>query len=358
MRRAYLLALGFTVFATLASLLLEPHWKPIHLLLPFYPAVMLSAWFGGLGPGLATTFLASLVINYYWLPPINSLGISDSGDWVGLILFLAVGLLISSLSDRLLRAQRRAEATAAELRRQIDERARAEAATAKLAALADELRASAERYRLQFERNLAGVFRANRDGSLVEVSDALARLLGYRSRAELHGRSARDFFAAPAGWDDIVASLAPGVVISNNELAWRRSDGTPVAVLVTAREVDGFVEGLTVDITDRKRAEEAELQAARLRAVADLAAAAAHEINNPLTVIVANLSVPRPEGELAQRLDGALEAARRIQEIVDRMARIEQIHMAEQTSPYLPSMLDIRKSSPGIPGPRTPGDRG
>lgn len=343
--RRYALAAGFAALATVASGLLEPHWKPIHLLLPFYPAVMLSAWFGGLGPGLLNTFVSSLIINYYWLPPINSLSISESGDWVGMLLFLCVGLLISSVSDRLLRAQRRAEAGAAELGRQIDERLRAEAAAAKLAKLADELRTSAERYRLQFERNLAGVFRAHRDGRLVEASDALARLLGERTREELLARSARDFFARPGGWEDLVAPLAPGVVIENHEVAWRRSDGVPLSVLLNVREAEGLFEALAVDITDRKRAEEAERQAVRLRAIADLAAAAAHEINNPLTVIVAHLSVLRAEGALAERAERALEAAWRIQEIVDRMTRIERVHMAEPTSPHVPSMLDIRKSS-------------
>src|SRR5260370_39522879 len=111
-----------------------------------------------------------------------------------MVLFLGVGLLISSLSDRLLRAQRRAEATAAELRRQVDERARAEAAAAKLAKLADELRTSAERYRLQFERNLAGVFRAHRDGRLVEGSDALGDLPGVHTRGDLRASAARAVF--------------------------------------------------------------------------------------------------------------------------------------------------------------------
>jgi signal transduction histidine kinase len=134
-------------------------------------------------------------------------------------------------------------------------------------------------------------------------------------------------------------------VVSNQELAWRRGDGTPVTVLLTARDADGLVEALATDISDRKRAEEAERQAVRLRAVADLAAAAAHEINNPLTVIVTNLSMLPQEGARAQRVERALEAARRIQEIVDRMTRIERVRLVDRTSPNLPSMLDIRKSS-------------
>src|SRR6058998_1308008 len=63
----YGLAAVLTALAILASLLLAPHWNPRHLLLPFYPAVMLSAWFGGFGPGLLTTLLSALAMDYFWL---------------------------------------------------------------------------------------------------------------------------------------------------------------------------------------------------------------------------------------------------------------------------------------------------
>lgn len=343
--RRYVLAVGLAALATAASLLLAPRWQPLHLLLPFYPAVMVSAWLGGFGPGLTTTVVSALIINYFWLPPNFSFGISETGDWIGFILFLGVGLLISSLSQRLLSAQRRAEATAAELQHEIDERRRAEEAAAKLTKVADELRSAAERYRVQFERNLAGVFRVRRDGRLLECSDTLTRLLGYGSSAEVLDRSMKELFASPADWAALVASLAPGVVVSNHEMRLRRRDGTPLTVLVTVREAeDGALEGLAIDITDRKRAEEAEHQAARLRAVADLAAAAAHEINNPLTIILTDLSQLK-KTELAARIERTLEAARRIQDIVERMAHIERVETVDPASPHLPPMLDIRKSS-------------
>src|SRR5256712_1803798 len=181
----YGLAAVLTALAILASLLLAPHWNPRHLLLPFYPAVMLSAWFGGFGPGLLTTLLSALAMDYFWLPPTFAFGMREPGDLIGFVLFLGVGLLISVLDARLLRAQRHAEAAAAELRREVDERRKAEEAAAKLAKLAEELESSMERYRHHFKRHLAGVFRAQRDGRIVECSDAFARLLGAGSSAEV-----------------------------------------------------------------------------------------------------------------------------------------------------------------------------
>ncbi len=341
----YSLAVVLTALALLASLLLAPHWNPRHLLLPFYPAVMLSAWFGGFGAGLLTTLLSALAIDYFWLPPAPGFGIQEPGDLMGYILFLIVGLLVSVLNARLLREQSRAEAVVAELRHEADERRKAEDAAAKLTRLTDELRTSVERYRHHFERNLAGVFRAARDGRIVEFSEAFVRLVGAGSAGEIRALSVRDLFVDPAGWSELVVALAPGVVVSNQELQWRRRDGTPLTVLANLRETDGLVECLAIDITDRTRAEEAERKAMRLRATADLAAAAAHEINNPLTTVLANLALLKLEGEAATKVERALEAGRRIQEIVERMTRIERVEMAPRPSPHLSPMLDIRKSS-------------
>jgi PAS domain S-box-containing protein len=343
--RRYGLAVALAGLALVASLLLAPHWPSRHLLLPFYPAVMVSAWFGGFGPGLLTTLLSALAMDYFWLPPTPSFGMQEAGDVIGFVLFLAVGLLVSVLNARLLRARRVAEAGADLLRREENERRRAQETAAKLAKLSEELKTSVARYRQHFERNLAGVFRAERDGRMVECSDAFVRLLGAGSAGEVLALGAKELFFEPTGWSELVASLAPGVVISNQELKWQRRDGTPLAVLVSVRDSEGLVECLAIDITDRKRAEEAERQTMRLRAIADLAAAAAHEINNPLTIVLANLTLLRLDGEPAQRVEKAVEAARRIQDILNRMTRIERVEMAAQMSPHLPPMLDIRKSS-------------
>jgi len=321
--KRYGLAAVLTALAILASLLLAPHWTPRHLLLPFYPAVMLSAWFGGFGPGLLTTLLSALAMDYFWLPPTFAFGMQEPGDLIGFVLFLGVGLLVSALNARLLRAQRHAEAAVAELRREVDERRKAEEAAAKLAKLAEELESSVERYRHHFKRHLAGVFRARRDGRIVECSDAFARLLGAGSSAEVLALNAKELFLDPAGWRELVAVLAPGVVISNQELTWQRSDRMPLSVLVNARAAEGLVECLAIDITDRERAEEAERQTTRLRTIADLAAAAAHEINGPLTTVLTNLALLRLDGEPAARVDKALEAARRIQDTLHRMTRTD-----------------------------------
>ena len=64
---------GSTVLSVSVALLIA-HWPALHL--EFAPvslllcAVMLSAWFGGVGPGVVATILSAAVFYYGFLPPV------------------------------------------------------------------------------------------------------------------------------------------------------------------------------------------------------------------------------------------------------------------------------------------------
>jgi two-component system sensor kinase FixL len=75
---------------------------------------MLAAWYGGLGPGLLTTSL-STVVAMYWLLPPSGIAVSGPADQLSLATFVAIGVFISWLNHRLhvmQQAQRSAIATA------------------------------------------------------------------------------------------------------------------------------------------------------------------------------------------------------------------------------------------------------
>ena len=63
----------------------------------FLCAVILSAWFGGVGPGLLATALSALAFNYYFLPPIYSLG-SKPEEIPRLFIFTVSALFVGLLS--------------------------------------------------------------------------------------------------------------------------------------------------------------------------------------------------------------------------------------------------------------------
>ena len=240
----YGLAVFLAGLAVLASLQLATQSSARHLLWPCYPAVMLSAWFGGFGPGLVTTLLSALALTYVDRT-IHSPMIQGPLDLMGLVLFLSVGVLLSTLNAQLLDARRRAEAVTRELRRETDERKTVEAVAAKLVTIVDELQTSVDRYREQMG-NLAGVFRARRDGRIVECNDFFVRLLGASSPQQILALNVRDLLPDPAHWHEVARALTPGVVIENQELRWRRDNGAPLVFRASLRQADGFVEGVAV----------------------------------------------------------------------------------------------------------------
>lgn len=63
----------------------------------FYAAVMVSAWYGGLGPGLIATVLAILASDYYFAPQGDAMTVGGA-NLVRVLMFLFAALLISLLN--------------------------------------------------------------------------------------------------------------------------------------------------------------------------------------------------------------------------------------------------------------------
>ena len=72
--------------------LIQPRSSPL-----FIAAIMVSAWYGGLGPGLLATLLATLSLEYFFMPPIHMLSLSWS-HIMQTTVFVLVALLISWLN--------------------------------------------------------------------------------------------------------------------------------------------------------------------------------------------------------------------------------------------------------------------
>ena len=123
----------------------------------------------------------------------------------------------------------------------------------------ERLRENEERYRLLFERNLAGVFRSTLDGRILEVNDSLARIFGYE-REELLNQTSYSLYFNRDDRQRVMARLSEQRSLSNIEVRMRRRDGSPVWVLENMTLLDsaegGIIEGTIIDITERKAAQE------------------------------------------------------------------------------------------------------
>ncbi len=214
-----------------------------------------------------------------------------------------------------------------------------------------QLRAAEARYRELFERSLAGIFITALDGTITECNAAFAAILGYRSREELVGQRISDLLAEAAEWPRLVTGLRIVDTATNLELRLRRRDGIAIWTLANASRVgeghDARIEGQILDVTEHRRAEQANRAREALSAVVALARATAHEIFNPLAALIGRLEL------LAQRVDDtdvlrqteqALRSAEAIRDIVARMINITQLAFDRRVGePF--DMLDIRRST-------------
>jgi len=118
-------------------------------------------------------------------------------------------------------------------------------------------KASEARYRLLFERNLAGVYRTDTHGRILDCNEACARIFGYESHEDFLAADANDFYFEESERERVVQMLREQRQISNLELRLRRRDGAAIWVLENVTLLDdGIMEGTIIDITDRKHAQE------------------------------------------------------------------------------------------------------
>ena len=190
-------------------------------------------------------------------------------------------------------------------------------------------------------------------GVLLSVNRAAAERLGYTPE-EMVGRSLAEFLAPSVRpmFGQYLDRIAHQPADEGLMLLVTRAGEERIWTYSNVRGQDGggraYVLGHAQDVTDLKRSDARAMEAEALRSVAQLSLAAAHEINNPLTVIIGSLQLLLVRGEVSEEtahsLERVIRAAVQIRDTVRNMSRITRLELSRQ-SPTLPDVLDLRKSS-------------
>ncbi len=276
----------------------------------FIAAVIVSARFFGFGPALFCTAASGFAIDYFAFEPHFSFALS-ANDYVRLFVFIAVSVLTAGLA----RQRSRAETRAAQVQRQ-------------MAAMV--------------ESSDDAMFTGDVNGIIASWNRGAEQLYGY-SAAEAIGMPV-DVLGPPDRPEEvpeITKKVMRGEPIQHHASERIRKDGTPITVdisLSPIRNERGKVIGassIAHDITAQRRAEEALRRNEKLATAGRLAAAVAHEINNPLDAVTNLIYLSRHHPD---KHDQYLEMAERE---VQRVAAVAQQMLGFVRESSQPSPLNV-----------------
>ncbi len=168
------------------------------------------------------------------------------------------------------------------------------------------------------------------DGTIETWNAGAERLFGL-SAAETIGRSMRRLGPADkiAEVESVYARVRAGNGVGTLDTVRLHRDGRLIDVSLTASPIPdetGKVIGISAivrDIGERRALERQMIVTSRMASLGTLAAGVAHEINNPLAYVVANLEALPPTDELRDALEGC-DRIRRIVRQLQTFSRADQ----------------------------------
>jgi PAS domain S-box-containing protein len=229
------------------KLLLDPLTVQDTPFLLVFGAIIVSAWYGGLGPGLLATFISAIATDYFFLYPRGILtGFSVEG--IDVLAFVLEGVLVSVLTSSLRSARDQARRSTLEARSH-----------------EESLRESEERFRLMVEgvKDYA-IFMLDPGGCVTTWNEGAERIEGY-GEEEILGRHFSSFYAVEdverGHPEDVLrAALAEGRYVEEGLKV--RQDGSTFwasAVITTLRDRKGNLKGFSMvvhDTTERKHTDD------------------------------------------------------------------------------------------------------
>jgi two-component system sensor histidine kinase KdpD len=110
----YVLAAALTPLLTLILTTMRGGLNLTSDVLLFLVLVVVVALVGGFLPAVLAAIIGSLLLNYYFIPPVHKLTIAQANNALALVVFVAVGLLVSSVVDTAARRTKQAARANAE----------------------------------------------------------------------------------------------------------------------------------------------------------------------------------------------------------------------------------------------------
>ncbi len=259
----------------------------------FFGAVMGSAWFGGIIAGFVAVVLSSLLITYFFIPPLFSISVAkESQSFLAAFILCAIAITVVSS------ARKRSETAVRNARDQLE--AKVQERTAELQRSNVEIQESERQLRLLTEAIPQQIWRADNAGRIEYCNHHLRDYVGRK----IEGLRGGAFFSILHPEDEPVFRQVWNEALASGgrfevEARVRGADGAYRWFLVRSipqHSEDGQIArwyGIHIDIQEQRRAQLGLVQAqddlahlSRTLSMAEMAASIAHELNQPLTAVV------------------------------------------------------------------------
>jgi PAS domain S-box-containing protein len=289
----YSISLVATAVALLLRRLLDPILGDYSPFITLYPTIVFLAMYVGVGPSVASAIIGVLGVTYWFLQHRNLFHLSTPAHIAGSLIFLLVSASITAACEVGRRSQMR-------------------------------LRRAEEQLRRFLEAAPTGLTRCSRDLRYLSANWAYAEIAGLPVD-QIVGRRIVDVIGSDA-WEAIrpyVDRVLHGERVEyETRLPFVSAGSRQLHVVYTpeknGEEVVGWVASIS-DITEFKRVEKQLQEMEKMAAAGQLAASLAHEINNPLSVVVNMLYLLRSRSDHDPTSTGWISIA------TEELARVSRI---------------------------------
>lgn len=310
--RGYLLAALLPILLTLALVPLRDQVNLVSDMLLFLLVTVIVALVGGLFPALLAAVASSVLLNYYFTPPLYTLTISEANNALALIVFVLVAMLVSSAVDLAARRTRQAARAAAESR-----------------TLA----------------NLAGTVLAG-EGALQDMLERVRETFGLTSATLLEKTD---------GWVALASAGPPCATPRDADTDVPAGEALMLALrgrLLEAqdRRLLGAFAAQVAVVVDRSRLSEAAAAAAPLAAAnqmrSALLAAVGHDLRTPLAAVKASVSsllakdIKLTASDKRELLTAADQSVDRLTRLVDNLLDMSRLQAGAMPIDLQPTAVD------------------
>ncbi len=213
----------------------------------------------------------------------------------------------------------------------------------------EQLRASERKYRRIFEGSKDTILIADCDGFIQDINPSGLEMFGCKDKMKLiKERTLYDLFVRKEDYARFLNEMERQGYIRDYETTLRSVDDRELEVLITAnfrREEDGRIcgyEAIIKDITEWKKIQSQLQQTDRLASIGQLAAGIAHEINNPLGIIMGYAGILLKELDSTTPLREDIEKIYRNAEVCKRIVEdLLKFSRKTETRPELYSINSI-----------------